>query len=43
MEKKTIVTETIHAYGIDISVYTNDFKSEYISLTDNNSFVTSQP
>lgn len=30
----TTIKETIHANGIDISVYTNDFKSEYISLTD---------
>lgn len=28
------IKETIHANGIDITVYTNDFKSEYISLTD---------
>ena len=34
MAKKTIVKETIHANGIDISVYTNDFESEFISLTD---------
>ncbi len=28
------VKETIHAKGIDISIYTNDFENEYISLTD---------
>lgn len=28
------VKDTIHAQGIDISIYTNDFKNEYISLTD---------
>ena len=33
MSTKT-VKETIHANGIDISIYTNDFRSEYISLTD---------
>ena len=26
--------ETIHAKGIDIGIYTNDFENEYISLTD---------
>ena len=29
-----IVRETIHAKGIDIGIYTNDFENEYISLTD---------
>lgn len=28
------VKDTIHAQGIDISIYTNDFQNEYISLTD---------
>ncbi len=28
------VKETIHAKGFDISIYTNDFENEYISLTD---------
>lgn len=28
------VKDKIHAKGIDISIYTNDFKNEYISLTD---------
>lgn len=28
------VKDKIHAQGIDISIYTNDFKNEYISLTD---------
>ena len=28
------VKETIHAKGFDISVYTNDFENEFISLTD---------
>ena len=33
MAKKQI-KETIHANGIDISVYSEDFKNDYISLTD---------
>ena len=33
MVKKT-VKETIHAKGLDISIYTNDFENEYVSLTD---------
>lgn len=28
------IKETIHANGIDISVYSEDFKNDYISLTD---------
>ena len=32
MEK--IVKETIHANGIDIGIYTQDFENEFISLTD---------
>ena len=28
------VKETIHAKGFDISIYTNDFENEFISLTD---------
>ena len=35
--------ETIHANGIDISVYTNDFKNEYISLTDIARYRSSDP
>ena len=31
---KTIKKETIHAVGIDIGIYTTDFKNEFISLTD---------
>ena len=31
---KAIKKETIHAKGIDIGIYTNDFENEYISLTD---------
>ena len=29
-----IVKEMIHAKGIDIGIYTEDFQSEYISITD---------
>lgn len=29
-----IVKDTIHAKGIDIGIYTNDFENEFISLTD---------
>ena len=28
------IKETIHANGFDISIYTNDFQNEFISLTD---------
>lgn len=31
---KPIKKETIHAAGIDIGIYTTDFKNEFISLTD---------
>ena len=31
---KTIKKETIHANGIDIGIYTTDYKNEFISLTD---------
>lgn len=39
----TTIKETIHANGIDISIYTNDFKSEYISLTDIARYRSSDP
>lgn len=29
-----IIKETIHANGIDISVYSEDLQNDYISLTD---------
>jgi hypothetical protein len=29
-----LAKETIHAKGLDIGIYTNDFKNEFISLTD---------
>ena len=31
---KTIKRETIHANGLDIGIYTTDYKNEFISLTD---------
>lgn len=31
---KTVKRETIHAKGIDIGIYTTDYKNEFISLTD---------
>lgn len=31
---KAIKKETLHASGIDIGIYTTDFKNEFISLTD---------
>lgn len=37
------VKETIHANGIDISVYTSDLKNEYISLTDIARFRSADP
>ena len=37
------VTETIHAKGIEIGIYTTDFKEEYISLTDIARFRSSDP
>ena len=30
----TPVKDSLHANGIDISIYTYDFENEYISLTD---------
>ena len=31
---KNIVKDTIHANGIDIGIYTQDFQNEFISLMD---------
>ena len=42
MLKKTI-KETIHAKGIDISIYTEDFHNEYISLTDIARYKSNEP
>ena len=29
-----IIKDTLHANGIDIGIYTQDFENEFISLTD---------
>ena len=29
-----MIKDTIHANGIDIGIYTQDFENEFISLTD---------
>ena len=42
MANKT-VRETIHAKGIDISIYTTDFQNEYISLTDIARYKSDEP
>lgn len=43
MSMNQTIKETIHANGIDITVYTNDFKIEYISLTDIARFRSTDP
>ncbi len=40
---KAIKKETIHAAGIDIGIYTTDFKNEFISLTDIAKYKSIQP
>ena len=40
---KAIKRETIHAGGIDIGIYTTDFKNEFISLTDIAKYRSNQP
>ena len=40
---KAVKKETIHAGGIDIGIYTTDFKNEYISLTDIAKYRSIQP
>lgn len=40
---KTLIKETIHAKGIEIGIYTTDFKNEYISLTDIAKYRSSEP
>jgi hypothetical protein len=42
MLKKSI-KETIHAKGIDISIYSEDFHNEYISLTDIARYKSNEP
>ena len=39
----TKVTETIHAKNIEISVFTTDFKNEYLSLTDIARYRSTEP
>lgn len=40
---KQQVKETIHAKGFEISIYTEDFKNEYISLTDIAKYKSDEP
>ncbi len=40
---KTIKRDTIHAAGIDIGIYTTDFKNEFLSLTDIAKYRSIQP
>lgn len=42
MTKKT-VKEKIHAKGFDITIYTEDFQNEYISLTDIARYKSDEP
>jgi len=37
------IKETIHANGFDISIYTNDFQNEFISLTDIAKYKSNDP
>lgn len=37
------IKETIHAQGIEIGIYTNDFSNEFISLTDIARYRSSDP
>ena len=40
---KRVVSETIHAKGFDISIYTSDYENEFISLTDIAKYKSSAP
>ena len=40
---KRPIKDTIHAKGIDISIYTEDFQNEYISLTDIAKYKSDEP
>lgn len=42
MQKKP-VKETLYAKGIEIAVYTEDFKNEFISLTDIARYKSDEP
>lgn len=37
------IKETIHAKGLEIAIYTEDFKNEYISLTDIARYKSDEP
>ena len=38
-----VVKEMIHANGIDIGIYTEDFQNEYISITDIARYKSDEP
>ena len=40
---KRPIKETIHAKGVNISIYTEDFQNEYISLTDIAKYTSDEP
>lgn len=40
---KKPVKETIHAKGIDIAIYTDNFQDEFISLTDIARYKSDEP
>ena len=40
---KKIAKETLHAQGLEIAIYTQDFHNEYISLTDIAKYRSIQP
>ena len=42
-EVKNLVKDTIHANGIDIGIYTQDFENEFISLTDIARYKSDEP
>jgi len=40
---KKLIRETIHAKGVDITIYTEDFQNEFISLTDIARYKSDEP
>ena len=38
-----VIKEVIHANGIDIGIYTEDFQNEYISITDIARYKSDEP
>ncbi|MBR0129082.1 MAG: KilA-N domain-containing protein [Neisseriaceae bacterium] len=40
---KKIAKETLHAQSLEIAIYTQDFKNEYVSLTDIAKYRSIQP